>query len=159
VVHFAVAHLVEGEVYPQFAAAPHPVRKFFLRGGQQQLVAPHAGYDTIERGLVARVGRRSAKQRGVLANLKQVQALLACGTFQLQHQLAAKADVFLVDGDGVPSEAAPLSLLDAGLGILELELRQVFLLLQMHEGVHATQLFNGAGRGGSEVEVGQGNTD
>lgn len=91
--------------------------------------------------------------------LEQVQALLACGAFQLQHQLAAKADVFLGDGDGVPSEAAPLPLRDTGLGILEFELRQVFLLLQLHEGVHATQLFNGGDRGGSEVEVGQGNKD
>ena len=101
-----------------------------------------------------------AKQRSVFAHLKQVQALLAGGSFQFQHHLATKADVFRRDGDGIPGKAAPLALLDAGLGILECELRLVFLLLKLHEGVHAAQLmFNSKRIGGDEVDVRQGNTD
>ena len=52
---------------------------------------------------------------------------------ELQHHLAAKADVFLDDGDGVPGKAAPLTLMDAGLGVFEFELRCVFLLLKLHK--------------------------
>ena len=56
--------------------------------------------------------------------------------FQLQHHLAPKPDVFLGDGDGVPSQTAPTALFDAGTGVFELELRLIFLLLQLHEGAH-----------------------
>jgi hypothetical protein len=56
--------------------------------------------------------------------------------FQLQHHLATKTNVFVGDGDGVPGQAAPTPLFDAGTGVLELELRLVFLLLQLHEGAH-----------------------
>lgn len=55
---------------------------------------------------------------------------------QLQHHLAPKTNVFLGDGDGVPGQAAPTALLDAGTGIFEFELRLVFLLLQLHERTH-----------------------
>ena len=64
-----------------------------------------------------------AEQRSIAAHLKQVQALLACGAFQLQHHFAAKADVFLGDGNGVPGKATPLALLDASLGTFEFEER------------------------------------
>ena len=69
---------------------------------------------------------RIAEQRSILAHLKQVQPLLTGRALQLQHQFAAKTDFFLGDGDGIPGEAAPLRLLNAGLGIFEFELRQVF---------------------------------
>jgi hypothetical protein len=46
----------------------------------------------------------------------------------------------LGDGDGVPSQATPTPLFDAGTGVFELELRLVFLLLQLHEGAHMAQL-------------------
>jgi hypothetical protein len=55
---------------------------------------------------------------------------------QLQHHLAAKTNVLLGDGDGVPGQATPTALFDAGTGVFELELRLVFLLLQLHEGAH-----------------------
>ncbi len=59
---------------------------------------------------------------------------------QLLHHLAAKPNVFLGDGDGVPSQTTPTALFDAGTGVFELELRLVFLLLQLHEGTHMAQL-------------------
>ena len=49
------------------------------------------------------------------------------------EQANAKADVFLGDGDGVPSQATPTALFDAGTGVFEFELRLVFLLLKLHE--------------------------
>ena len=89
-----------------------------------------------------------------------MQALLAGGAFELQQHFAAKADVFFGDGDGIPGEATLLALLDAGLGIFEFELRQVFLLLKLHEGPHAAQLFfNSIRVGADKVEVGQRDRD
>ena len=89
-----------------------------------------------------------------------MQALLAGETFKLQHHFAAKADVFLGNDNGVPSEATPLTLLDAGLGVFKFELSQVFLLLKLHEDLHAAQLlFNSVRVGGDNVEVGQRNRD
>ena len=55
---------------------------------------------------------------------------------QLQHHLATKTDFFLGDGDGVPGQATPTALLDAGTGVIEFELRLVFFLLKLHEGTH-----------------------
>jgi hypothetical protein len=46
----------------------------------------------------------------------------------------------LSDGDGVPSQATPTALFDAGTGVFELELRLVFLLLQLHEDAYMAQL-------------------
>ena len=77
-----------------------------------------------------------AEQQSFLAYLKQVQVLLTGRALQFQQHFAAKADVFLGDGDGIPGEAAPLALLDAGLGIFEFKLRRVFLLLKLHERPH-----------------------
>jgi len=88
-----------------------------------------------------------------------MQALLACRAFQFQHQIAAKGDVSFGDGDGVPSVAATLLLGDAGLGILESKLCEVFLLLQLHKGLHVTQLYSGEGRGGIEIKMVQRDTD
>ncbi|MEJ7666913.1 MAG: hypothetical protein WKG07_49115 [Hymenobacter sp.] len=42
---------------------------------------------------------------------------------------------------GYQVRPALLALLDAGLGIFELELHQVFLLLQLHQGLHLAELF------------------
>ena len=130
----------------------HPVGQVLLGGGQQQLVAAHAGNYAVERGPVGgRAAGHVAKQSGVLAHLKQVQALLAGGPLQLQHHLAAEANVFLRDGDRVPGEAALLALVNAGLGVFELELLQVFLLLELHEGLYLAQLFfDGVGVDGGE---------
>ena len=152
VVHLAVAHLIKREVDAHFIALGHPVGQVLFGGGESQLVAPHADDDAVERGPVGgRAAGYVAKQRGIFAHLKQVQALLPGGPLQLQYHLAAEANVFLRDGDGVPGEAALLPLLYAGLGVFELELHQVFLLLQLHEGLHLAQLFfDGVGVDGGE---------
>ena len=59
---------------------------------------------------------------------------------QLQHHLATKTNVFLGDVNGVPGQAAPTSLLDAGTGIFKLELGLLFLLLKLQECAHMAQL-------------------
>jgi hypothetical protein len=43
-----------------------------------------------------------------------MQALLAGGALQLQHYFAAKADLFVGNDDGIPSEATLLALLALG---------------------------------------------
>ena len=88
--------------------------------------------------MCARITGRIAEHTSVFAHLKQVQVLSMHRPLQLQHHLAAKANVFLGDVDGVPSQATPTPLFDAGSGVFELELRLVFLLLQLHEGAHMT---------------------
>ena len=98
-----------------------------------------------------------------------MQPLLTGRALQLQHHLAAIANVFFGDGDGVRSQTTLLSLLNAGHGIFEFELRQVFLLLRLHECPQVAQLFFNSARGSGcvggkyvgrdSVGVGQGNND
>jgi hypothetical protein len=152
---------------PQLTVVNCLIGKLFLAGCQQQLVAPYFGNHTIERGQVAsriRVAQRIAEQRSILVHLKQVPALLTGMALQLQHYFAAKANVFVGNDDGIPGKAAPLALLNTGLGVFEFELRRVFLLLKLHECTYVVQLcFNSARVGGKccrgKVGVGQGNKD
>ena len=76
------------------------------------------------------------EQRRILAHLKQVEVLPTGRALQLKHPLATKSDLFVGDGDGVPGQATPSALLDAGTGIFEFELCLVFLLLKLHECTH-----------------------
>ena len=136
-VHLAVAHLVKRQVNAQRAAVQHPVGQRFFGGGQQQLVAPHTRHHAAQHGPVRpRVAGCIAEHTSVFAHLKQMQVLLRGGSFKLQHHIAPKTNVFLGDGDGVPGQATPTALLDAGTGIFEYELRLVFLLFKLHECTH-----------------------
>ena len=86
--------------------------------------------------MCARIAGRTAEQRRSRPHLKQMQVLPMRRALQLQHDLAAKTDVFLGNGDGVPSQATPTAFLDAGTGIFEYELCLVFLLFKLHEFTH-----------------------
>ena len=119
-----------------------PVGQVFFGGSEQQLVAPYAGNHAVQGGPVGGgAAGHVAKQGGVFAHLKQVQPGLPGGPFQFQHHLAAEADVFLNNRDGIPGQAALLALGHGGFGVFELELGQVFGLFQLQQGLGVAQLF------------------